>query len=139
MARFAKIGVGAGKSIDASKLSPEIKTAIEQGMADAWQAFDDLKKNQIDTGKVTMNMMFGTREYLNGNYLYGMAGAVLGIYANSMQEAMYPVYSLDAGGHKLDGANRYTVHFASGQLPPVNAFWSLTMYELPQSLLVANR
>ena len=41
-------------------------------------------------------------------------------------------------GQKLDGANRYTVHFAPGQLPPVNAFWSLTMYELPQSLLVAN-
>ena len=41
-------------------------------------------------------------------------------------------------GQKLDGANRYTVHFAPGQLPPVNAFWSLTMYELPRSLLVAN-
>ncbi len=41
-------------------------------------------------------------------------------------------------GQKLDGANRYTLRFAPGQLPPVNAFWSLTMYELPQSLLVAN-
>ena len=41
-------------------------------------------------------------------------------------------------GQKLDGANRYTVHFAPGELPPVNAFWSLTMYEMPSSLLVAN-
>jgi hypothetical protein len=51
---------------------------------------------------------------------------------------MYPVYAIDAAGQKLDGANRYTVRFAPGQLPPVNAFWSMTMYELPASLLVAN-
>jgi hypothetical protein len=67
-----------------------------------------------------------------------MAAAVNGIYGNSKEEAMYPVYAIDATGEKLNGANKYTVHFASGQLPPVNSFWSLTMYELPQSLLVAN-
>ena len=82
--------------------------------------------------------MFGTREYLKNNYLYRMAAAVLGIYGNSKQEAMYPIYCVDADGQKLDGANRYTLRFAPGQLPPVNAFWSLTMYELPASLLVAN-
>ena len=82
--------------------------------------------------------MFGTREYLKNNYLYRMAAAVLGIYGNSKQEAMYPVYYVDEAKQKLDGANRYTLRFAPGQLPPVNAFWSLTMYELPQSLLVAN-
>ena len=67
-----------------------------------------------------------------------MAGAVLGIYGNSKEEAIYPVYFVDADGQKLDGANRYTLRFAPGQLPPVNAFWSLTMYELPASLLFAN-
>ena len=80
---------------------------------------------------MTSGDLFGTREYLKNNYLYRMAGAVLGIYGNSKQEAMYPVYAVDADGQKLDGANRYTVRFAPGQLPPVNAFWSLTMYELP--------
>jgi len=137
MARFAKIGVGAGKTFDPSTLSPEMKTAIEQGMADAWADFESVRK-KLDTGEVTSGDLFGTRAFLKNNYLYRMAGAVLGIYGNSKEEAMYPVYALDAAGQKLDGANRYTVHFATGQLPPVNAFWSTTMYDLPQSLLVAN-
>ena len=67
-----------------------------------------------------------------------MAGAVLGIWGNSEEEAIYPSYMVDADGRKLDGAHRYTLRFAPGQLPPVNSFWSLTMYELPASLLVAN-
>jgi hypothetical protein len=82
--------------------------------------------------------MFGTREYLKNNYIYRMAAAVNGIYGNSKQEAMYPIFSLDADGQKLEGSQRYTLRFAPDQLPPVNAFWSLTMYELPESLLVAN-
>ena len=137
MARFAKIGVGAGKTFDASKLSPEMKTAIEQGMADAWVAFAGLKK-EFEEGKVSSGDVFGTRQYLKNNYLYRMGAAVLGIYGNSKQEAMYPAYYVDATKQKLDGANRYTLRFAPGQLPPVNAFWSLTMYDEPQSLLVAN-
>lgn len=137
MARFAKIGVGAGKTFDANKLSPEMKKSIGDGMADAWADFADLKK-QMDAGKVTSGDCFGTREYLKNNYLYRMAAAVIGIFGNSKQEAMYPLYLVDSDGQKLDGANRYTVRFAPGQLPPVNAFWSLTMYDLPASLLVAN-
>ena len=135
--RFAKIGVGAGMTLDTDALSPDVKTALEQGMADAWTALADLQK-QIDAGEVTSGDLFGTREYLQGNYLYRMAGAVLGIYGNSKDEAMYPMYMLDASGEKLNGANQYALHFAPGHLPPVNAFWSLTMYELPASLLVAN-
>ncbi|MGR8960997.1 DUF1254 domain-containing protein [Rhizobium leguminosarum] len=137
MARFAKIGVEPGKTFDASKLSPETKTAIDQGMADAWADLAALRK-RVDAGEVTSGDMFGTREYLKNNYLYRMAASVLGIYGNSKEEAMYPVYAIDSDGKKLDGANKYTVHFAADQLPPVNAFWSLTMYNLPQSLLVAN-
>jgi hypothetical protein len=137
MERFAKIGIGAGKTFDAGKLTPELSAAIEQGMADAWADLDALRK-RVDAKEVTSGDMFGTREYLKNNYLYRMAAAVLGIYGNSKQEAMYPIYSIDASGEKLDGSGRYTVRFAPGELPPVNAFWSLTMYELPSSLLVAN-
>jgi len=87
---------------------------------------------------VTSGDVFGTRDYLKNNYLYRMTAAVLGILGNSKEEAMYPMYYTDATGQKLDGANRYTLYFAPGQLPPVHAFWSLTMYELPSQLLVAN-
>ncbi|MDH6197031.1 hypothetical protein M2272_003684, partial [Mycobacterium frederiksbergense] len=54
------------------------------------------------------------------------------------QEAMYPVIATDSAGAPLTGTNSYTVRFAPGQLPPVNSFWSITMYKMPQSLLVAN-
>jgi len=138
MTRFAKLNIGAGKNFDVTKLSPEVKKAVEDGMADAWQAFAEAKK-QVDTGTVTAGDFLGTRENLESNYMYRMLGAVLIPYGNSKQEAMYPVYALDADGQKLDAAqNRYALRFAPGQLPPVNAFWSLTMYELPSRLLVAN-
>jgi hypothetical protein len=137
MARFAKIGVGAGKSFDASKLSPEMKAAIEQGIADSWADLEALKK-EFEEGKLSSGDVFGTREYLKNNYAYRMIAAALGIYGNSKQEAMYPTYYVDESKQKLTGANRYTLRFAPGQLPPVNAFWSLTMYDEPESLLVAN-
>lgn len=75
---------------------------------------------------------------LGDNYLYRMAGAVLGIYGNSKQEAIYPAFSNDSAGAPLTAASNYTYRFPPGQLPPVNAFWSMTMYELPSILLVAN-
>jgi hypothetical protein len=93
----------------------------------------------VDAKEVTSGDMFGTREFLKNNYLYRMAAAILGIYGNSKQEAMYPLYTIDADGQPLDASrDRYVLRFAPGNTPPVNAFWSLTMYDLPSSLLVAN-
>jgi hypothetical protein len=138
MERFAKIGVVAGKTFGANKLTPEIRQALEQGMADAWKEFEEFKTTQVDTGKVKSGELFGTREFLKNNYLYRMTAAVLGIYGNSKAEAMYPMYGVDAEGQKMDGSHRYVIRFVPGQLPPVNAFWSVTMYEMPASLLVAN-
>jgi len=137
-ARFEKAGIGAGLNFDTAKLGPEQKTAVRDGMADAWKEFEEFKKNEFETGKVTSGDCFGTREYLKNNYLYRMAAAVLGIFGNSKLEAMYPAYVKDSSGQLLTGANRYIVHFDKGNLPPVNAFWSLTMYKMPSSLLYAN-
>ncbi|HEY0981748.1 MAG TPA: DUF1254 domain-containing protein [Schlesneria sp.] len=139
MARFSKLGIGPGGTFDSGKLSPEIRNGVQQGMVDAWNEFLQYKKEQIDTGERTAADGFGTREFLKNNYLSRMSSAVLGIYGNSKEEALYPAYFVDAGGNKLDASkHRYALRFAPGELPPVNAFWSLTMYSLPKSLLVAN-
>jgi hypothetical protein len=96
-------------------------------MADAWSDLAQLQK-RIEAKEVTSGDMFGTRAYLKNNYLYRMAAAVLGIFGSSKVEAMYPIYAVDAEGKKLGGANHYVVRFAPGELPPVNAFWSLTNF-----------
>lgn len=138
MERFARIGIGAGKRFDAGAFLPEIRKALEDGMADGWKAFADYKATQLDTGKRTSADGFGTRAFLKNDYMARMSAAVLGIYGNSKQEAIYPLYFVDSSGEKMEGVNRYVLRFAAGQLPPVNAFWSLTIYELPASLLYAN-
>ena len=138
MARFAKLGIGPHGTFDAKVLSPEMLTAVQDGMAGAWAQFKTYRETELDTGKRTSADAFGTREFLNGDYLARFSGAVLGIYGNSKDEAIYPLYFVDSAKKPLDGANRYELRFAPGDLPPVNAFWSLTLYELPSSLLSAN-
>jgi hypothetical protein len=138
MARFAKIGVGGGLDFDPAKLSPEMKQAIQSGMADAWAEVETFIKVEVAKGEITSGDMFGTRDFLKNNYLYRMVAAVLGIYGNTKEEAMYPTYYVDSAGEKLMGVHRYTLRFAPDQFPPVNSFWSLTMYEQPASLLVEN-
>jgi hypothetical protein len=138
MARFAKLGIVAGKPFDVEALSPEMRQAVEGGMADAWAAFKEFKETQLDTGKHSSADGFGTREHLKGSYIDRMSAAALGIYGNSREEAIYPIYFLDSDQQPTSGEHQYRLHFAAGQLPPVNAFWSLTLYKLPESLLSAN-
>jgi hypothetical protein len=138
-ARFAKIGVGAGLPFDETKLSPETKQAIEEGIADAWREFAEFKKTKIDTVQVSSADFFGTREDLKNNYLYRFSGAKLGIYGNSGAEAIYGGYFVDAEGHPLDASkSHYSLRFPKGELPPANAFWSMTMYDGKTQLLVGN-
>ncbi|WP_397448630.1 DUF1254 domain-containing protein [Pseudomonas sp. NA-150] len=138
MARFAKLGIGPHGSFSAQSLTPELRKAVEQGMADGWQVEADLEQ-QANAGKLVSSNVFGTREFLQNNYGYRMVAAVRGIYGNSKEEALYPSYFVDGQGQKLEAADhRYQLHFDAGQLPPVNAFWSLTLYELPSRMLSAN-
>lgn len=137
-ARFASIGIGPDGNFNAETLTPDMRTAFEGGMADAWAELDTLVTEKISTGQVTSADVFGTRAAMKDNYLYRMAGAFLGIYGNTAAEAIYPVFNNDSSGVPLTGAHDYTCRFPPGEFPPVNAFWSLTMYELPSSLLVSN-
>ena len=137
-ARFASIGIGADGSFDPDALTPDMRTAFEGGMADAWVELNTFVTAKVNTGQVTSADVFGTRAALKDNYLYRMAAAVIGIYGNTAIEAIYPIFNNDSTGAPLNGANVYTYRFPPGQLPPVHAFWSMTMYEMPSSLLVAN-
>ncbi|KAK6024994.1 hypothetical protein OSTOST_09111 [Ostertagia ostertagi] len=83
--------------------------------------------------------LFGTPEEMKGKYLERAVGAFGGIYGNSAEEALYPVYNVDAQGNRLDPTKQaYAFRFARNSLPPVDAFWSITMYNGDTQLLVAN-
>jgi hypothetical protein len=133
--QFTKIGIEPGESFNPASFSPVVGQALKDGIAEGQQEID--AKRASLGGKT--DMLFGTREFLKNDYVARATGTQVGIGANSREEAMYPIYDKDADGQPLDGAtNAYTLRFAKGDLPPVNAFWSLTMYELPQQLLVKN-
>lgn len=137
--RFAKIGIVPGKPFDEASLSPETKQALLDGIADANAEFAEFKKTKVDTQAVNSADLFGTRAFLKDNYLYRFAGARMGIYGNSGDEANYEGYFTDADGQPLDASKHgYTLYFDKGKLPPSRAFWSLTMYDGKSQLLVDN-
>ncbi|QJP08659.1 DUF1254 domain-containing protein [Pseudomonas nicosulfuronedens] len=137
MARFARLGIGSGQHFDADNLPADLREAIKAGIADAWRDFDALGQ-RVARGEVATSNFLGSRAFLGDNYLYRMRATVTGLYGNDKEETLYPPFYLDSSGEKLDASrHRYTLRFAPGQLPPVNAFWSLTMYDSAR-LLVAN-
>ncbi|RON52592.1 DUF1254 domain-containing protein [Pseudomonas frederiksbergensis] len=139
LARFAKIGIVGGQPFKLTSLSAEQRKALEDGISDAKAEFAQFKKDKVDTHQVTSGDFFGTRDHLNGNYLYRYAGANMGIFGNSAEEANYIGYFVDNQGKPVNGARHsYTLHFNKDELPPADAFWSLTMYDGKTKLLVAN-
>jgi hypothetical protein len=136
--RFAKLNIGAGKTFDFKQFSPELQKAITDGIADAQTDMESLMK-QINAETVSSSDFFGTRAFLKGNYLYRFAGAKLGLYGNSGDEAIYLAYFVDADRQPLDASKKsYQLTFPKGQLPPAHAFWSITMYDGKSQFLVAN-
>lgn len=139
MARFAKIGIAPGAPFKVKDLTAEQRKALEEGIADGRAEFAAFKKDKVDTHQVTSSDLFGSRDRLKNNYLYRYAGANLGIFGNSTDEAIYMTYFVDSEGKPANGARHsYTVHFAKDQLPPAEAFWSLTMYDAKTKLLAPN-
>jgi hypothetical protein len=132
-ARLSQIGIVPGKKIDFAKMDEVTRRAYVEGMKDGQQAIN------AHIATITSSADgFGTRKFLKNDYVVRAAAAQLGIYGNSKEEAFYVPIDKDAEGKPLDGSKQYTLRFAPGQFPPVRAFWSLTMYELPDRLLVAN-
>lgn len=139
LARFATIGIAPGAPFKVNQLSAEQRKALEDGIADAKAEFAAFKKDKLGTQQVAIGDLFGNRDHLNNNYLYRYAGADVGLFGNSADEATYFNYVVDSEGKPANGARHsYTVHFAKDQLPPADAFWSLTLYDTKTKLLVPN-
>jgi hypothetical protein len=139
LGRFATIGIAPGAPFKVNQLSAEQRKALEDGIADAKAEFAAFKKDKLDTQQVAIGDLFGNRDHLKNNDLYRYAGAEVGLFGNSADEATYFNYVVDSEGKPANGARHsYTVHFAKDQLPPVDAFWSLTLYNAKTKLLVPN-
>jgi hypothetical protein len=140
-AQFAEIGIGAGKPFDFEGLSLEHKLIVGLGIK---LGYDKIKERRQNLGKEVNGWRiatsgFGDRAVYHGDWLLRAAVALAGIYGNDAVEALYPIAFIDSRGDKLDaGQHKYTITFPKGQLPPVNAFWSVTMYDGKTQLLVAN-
>jgi hypothetical protein len=140
-AQLANIGVGPGKTFNFKDLPLEQKVEVGLGMKEGEKKIAEYLANvagkEINGWRVSS--LFGDSAFYNGDWLKRAAGAKGGIYGNDAVEAMYPARRTDSDGQTLDGSkNNYTLTFPSGQLPPVNAFWSVTMYDGKSQLLIEN-
>jgi hypothetical protein len=147
VASFAKIGIGTPDKFSAAALESErlgaLESAVGQSIGEIRAFIDELSSDPMVSAKT-----FGTREFLKGAapslgqpnmYLPRAAAALTGLYGNSGAEAVYPTYFVDDGGDQLNAAeHNYVMKFAAGELPPVRAFWSLSMYDGSTQLFIDN-
>jgi hypothetical protein len=128
VARMKRISIEPGKSFDMSKVDPVMKKALE----DAPAAAQNLMAWKVPTIARVVNywsMNTDTMGVYGNYYLKRAIVAQLGLGANLPEDAIYPLNLADETGKPLDGASKYTIHFDKGAAPPVNAFWSVTLYD----------
>jgi hypothetical protein len=138
--KLASIGIGPGKTFEFKDLSLEHKAAILIALKQG----DDKVDKFLSSGMKEINgwnvgAFFGDEGFYNGNWLMRAGAAKGGLYGNDAEEAMYPYTRKDGAGETLDGSrHNYTITFPAGELPPVNAFWSVTMYDGKSQFLIKN-
>jgi hypothetical protein len=139
-AKLASIGIGPSKKFNFKYLSVEHKTAALVAMKKGESKVDKyLEGGQKNINGWQVGSFFGNRAFYSGDWLKRAAAAKGGIYGNDAIEAMYPLARTLANGEVLDGSkHKYTLTFPREQFPPVNAFWSVTMYDGKTQLLINN-
>ncbi|MBS0288644.1 MAG: DUF1254 domain-containing protein [Proteobacteria bacterium] len=125
--KMAKLGIKPGEAFDFNSVDPQLQKALEKSITIGQKTIIDHIKNAsvIKNGWV-YSIKTGT---YGTDYLQRAFVAAVGLGANRPQDAIYPIATEDSQGNKLNGKNKYTMHFAPGKLPPVKGFWSLTMYD----------
>jgi hypothetical protein len=136
IAQMKRIGIEPGQSFDIEKVSP----AVRNSLAAAPEAAQKLMEWKVATLARVANhwsMNTDTMGVYGNYYLKRAVVAQLGLGANVPEDAVYPLNLGDENGSPLDGANKYVLHFEKDATPPVNAFWSVTLYD-PEGFQVAN-
>jgi len=131
LASMAKVGIVPGKPFEMSKLDP----AVQQALKDIPQtALKKIEANKENLGGVVdgWSITKGLGTYGPSDYMKRAVVAAFGWPANQERDAVYPNTEKDSAGQKLSGANKYTLTFQKGETPPVNGFWSFTMYMIDQ-------
>ena len=128
VAQMKKVGIEPGKSFDITTVDPAIQRGLDSAPRDA-QKLMAWKVPSIARVANGWSMNTDTMGVYGNYYLKRAIVAQLGLGANLPEDAIYPLNLGDETGAPLDGANKYTIHFDKGATPPVNAFWSLTLYD----------
>jgi hypothetical protein len=135
VAKMARIGVVPGRDFDMSKLDPAVAKGLDRTPR---AGIEKIMAHQKSAGVVVNGWTVTTETGLYGtDYLQRALVTAIGLGANRPQDAVYPIAEVDADGKRLNGANRYVLHFPKGQTPPASGFWSLTMYNA-EYFFVAN-
>lgn len=130
VARMAKLGIVPGKPFDMRTLDPTVQAALQDIPK---RALEKIAANREKLGGLVHDWVITKGLGVYGtNYMKRAVVAAFGWPANLEKDAVYPYTEVDSTGAKLSGANKYTLTFAKGQTPPVNGFWSITMYEIDQ-------
>ncbi|MFC2119905.1 DUF1254 domain-containing protein, partial [Bacteroidota bacterium] len=146
--RMARLGLGTKEGFDLTRFDEATRKAIEEGVAEGLQEMKDFSSVNTKDPLVSAKI-FGTREFLTKSakenyniddfYLLRAVAALIGLYGNSGAEAIYPTYLMEAPGVPFNAeSNQYTLTFQKGELPPVNSFWSLSMYDGKTQLFIEN-
>jgi hypothetical protein len=148
MDRFARIDIQRGALSASLGLSPELRDAVDAGVRQGIVAMNEAAQDpsklagvtaRADHGWQGIDGLFGNGETIRPKYLVRAVAAMVGLYGNDAAEAYYPVGNSDASGNPLDGSKHdYVVRFDKDEMPPADAFWSMTLYGLPGQLMVAN-
>lgn len=134
--RLALINVGPYLTFDLDTFDREVQAAILEGTATAHR---EIERRGNALGTVVDGWQDIPRMGTYGDdYLFRSAVAWKFIYTNSPEEALYPIAETDADGDPLSGAHTYVLEFPPGHLPPVDAFWSITLYDSVTRLMVDN-
>jgi hypothetical protein len=128
IAQMKKIGIEPGKSFEISKLDPRAQRALEAAPQEG-QKLMAWKVPTLARVANAWSMNTDTMGVYGNYYLKRAIVSQLGLGANLPEDAIYPLNLGDESGKPLDGANKYTITFEKGAAPPVNAFWSITLYD----------